>query len=76
VPCRDRDGTVSQYSDRMRSARALRDWLSGFCQCRAVTMPCAVVFHTYILGFFLQSSVVKYTIAIRYNRLLWKKIHL
>jgi hypothetical protein len=43
----DRDGTITQHSDWMSSELALRYWLSGFSQCHAVTMLCAVIFHTH-----------------------------
>jgi hypothetical protein len=31
----------------MSSDLALRDWFSGFSECRAVTVLCAVIFHTH-----------------------------
>jgi hypothetical protein len=36
---------MSQHSDWTRSL-ALYDWWSRFPQCRVVTVPCAMVFHT------------------------------
>jgi hypothetical protein len=46
----------SDHADcKMSSDLVLRDWLSGFSQCHAVTLLHALIFHTHMKSALLQN---------------------